>query len=271
MKRIPHKVRAPRLRQMKEHGQKITVMTAYDAITGLWVEKAGIDVALVGDSLGNTALGFEDSIAVTLDHMIHHCAAVARRAERALIVADLPFMTYKISAEQALTNAARMIQEGGAEAVKLEGGAELAEIVARLYGAGIPVMGHIGMQMQSTHAQGGLRVQGRDEASAEGLMRDALALEEAGAFAIVLELIPRPLATQISERLSIPTIGIGAGAGCDGQVLVLSDMLGMDEERELKHVHQYANLMDIACEGIRNYIKDVQDEKFPRPEHGFDA
>ncbi|MCE5230290.1 3-methyl-2-oxobutanoate hydroxymethyltransferase [bacterium] len=259
------------LRQMKREQRRITMATAYDAITAAWVEAAGIDTILVGDSLTNTALGQPDTIGATLDMMIHHCAAVALGAGRALTIGDMPFMTYKISAEQAMASAARMMQEGRMKAVKLEGGREVAPIVARMVDAGIPVLGHIGLVPQSYHALGGYRIQGRGETDAKRLMNDAIALEDAGAFGIVLEKMPAQLSEEITKHLAIPTISIGAGPGCDGQVLVLADLLGMTGMPPFKFVKQYANLREVAVGALRQYAEDVRGGAFPGPEHSYDA
>lgn len=259
------------LRQMKRDQRRITMGTAYDAITAAWVEAAGIDAILVGDSLNNTALGQPDTIGATLDVMIHHCAAVSRAAGRALTIGDMPFMTYKINAEQAMQSAGRMMQEGRMKAVKLEGGREVAPIVERLVDAGIPVLGHIGLVPQSYHALGGYRLQGRGESEAKRLMNDAIALEDAGAFGIVLEKMPAPLAEEISKHVAIPTIGIGAGPACDGQVLVLADLLGMTEIPPFKFVKAYANLREAATGALKQYADDVRGGSFPGPEHSYDA
>ena len=217
----PKKIRVQHFAEMKRQGRRIVMITAWDAITARWVEQAGAEIVLVGDSMGRSALGLGRETEVTLEMMLHHCAAVARGGSRAFRVADMPFMTYKVSPEQALANAGRFIQESAMEAVKLEGGRIMAPTVARLVEAGIPVMGHVGLLPQSFHTQGGYRIQGREEAGAQALLADAKALEEAGAFAIVLEGMPPSLAARISQALAIPSIGIGAGAGCDGQVVVL--------------------------------------------------
>lgn len=263
------KVRVTTLRSLKEAGKKIAMVTAYDAITGRWADQAGVEVVLVGDSLGNNALGFPTTIEVTLEMMIHHCAAVARGVNRALRVGDMPFMTYKISPEQAMANCGRLIQDGAVEAVKLEGGSEIAPMVERLVQAGVPVMGHVGLLPQSYHAQGGYRVQGRDEATAGRLLGDARRLEEAGIFSIVLEGIPASLAAQISRELKIPTIGIGAGQDCDGQVLVLADLLGMNGQPLPKLARAYANLYEEASQAIRRYADDVREGKFPGTENTY--
>ncbi len=259
------------LRQMKREGRKIAMATAYDAITAAWVAEAGIDAILVGDSLGNTALGMPDTIGTTLDVMIHHGAAVARAAGRALTIGDMPFMTFKISPEQALANAGRMMQEGRMKAVKLEGGREIAPTVARLVSAGIPVLGHIGLVPQSYHALGGYRIQGRGETEAKRLMNDAIALEEAGAFGLVLEKMPTALAGEISTHVAIPTIGIGAGAACDGQVLVLADLLGMTAQPPFKFVKAYGNLRAAATDALKQYADEVRGGAFPGPENSYDA
>ncbi|MEK7814357.1 MAG: 3-methyl-2-oxobutanoate hydroxymethyltransferase, partial [Chloroflexota bacterium] len=225
---------------LKGRGEKIPMITAYDYSTARLADASGIPLVLVGDSLGMVVLGYESTIPVTMEDMLHHVKAVARGVKRALIVADLPFMTYQIDTAQALTNAARLVQEGGAHAVKLEGGEKVADTVRRVVECGIPVMGHIGLTPQSVHALGGYRVRGRGRREAEQLVKDATALEQAGAFAVVLELVPTPLARLISQRLTIPTIGIGAGPACDGQVQVLHDMLGLFTDFVPKHAKQYA-------------------------------
>lgn len=256
---------------MKREQRRIAIATAYDAITAAWVEAAGIDAILVGDSLNNTALGQPDTIGATLDVMIHHCAAVSRASGRALTIGDMPFMTYKISPEQAMASAGRMMQEGRMKAVKVEGGREIAPTVERLVSAGIPVLGHIGLVPQSYHALGGYRLQGRGESDAKRLMNDAIALEDAGAFGIVLEKMPAPLAEEISKHLAIPTIGIGAGAACDGQVLVLADLLGMTDVPPFKFVKAYGNLRSAATDALKQYADDVRGGVFPGPEHSYDA
>jgi 3-methyl-2-oxobutanoate hydroxymethyltransferase len=263
------KVRITTLRSMKEAGKKIAMVTAYDAITGRWADQAGVEVVLVGDSLGNNVLGFPTTIEVTLEMMIHHCAAVARGVTRALRVGDMPFMSYKISPEQAMANCARLIQEGAMEAVKLEGGAEIVPMVERLVRAGVPVMGHVGLLPQSYHAQGGYRIQGRDEAAAQRLLGDAHRLEEAGVFSIVLEGIPSSLAAQVTRELKIPTIGIGAGRECDGQVLVMADLLGVSGRPLPKLARAYANFHEEATQAIRRYADDVREGNFPGPENTY--
>jgi len=262
------KVRTIHLGEKKARGEKIVMLTAYDCPTARLADQAGVDVVLVGDSVGNVVLGFRNTIAVTLDQMIHHCAAVRRGLERALLVGDMPFMSYKISPEQALTNAARMMQEGGAEAIKLEGGEEIAPTVARLVKAGIPVMGHVGLTPQSLHQLGGYRIQGRDHVQIERLMASACALADAGVFAIVVELVPATVARDLTKMIAVPTIGIGAGPHCDGQVLVLHDLLGLSPVRK-RFVRVYAQLERVITEAIRHYAADVRGGRFPSRRHSF--
>ncbi|MEY3011515.1 MAG: hypothetical protein RIT45_250 [Pseudomonadota bacterium] len=261
-------VRVHHLRTMKAKGTKITAVTCYDATFARLVDSAGVDVVLVGDSLGNVVQGQTSTLPVQLDHIVYHSAAVARGLARAHLVADLPFMTY-YSAEVALPNAARLLAEGGAHAVKLEGGAEVAPIVARLVQAGVPVMGHIGLTPQSVHAMGGHRVQGRGAEARARLRADALALQEAGCYAIVLEGIPTRLAADISAELTIPTIGIGAGEGCDGQILVLYDMLGLNPDFQPKFLKRFAELGAEVHSALRAYGDEVRAGTFPAPEHGY--
>jgi 3-methyl-2-oxobutanoate hydroxymethyltransferase len=250
---------------MKARGEKITVLTAYDYPTGRLLDQAGIDVALVGDSLGMVVYGFENTIPVTMEMMIHHSAAVARAAKHALVVADMPFMSYQASVEDAVRNAGRMLKETGVQAVKLEGGAAIVPAVARLVSLGIPVMGHLGMTPQSVHQFGGFRVQGRDDDAASRMEQDAKALEDAGAFAVLLELVPADLAKRISEQLSVPTIGIGAGPHCDGQVQVVHDILGLYDEFVPKHAKQYVKLSVSILDSFRSYADEVRSGKFPKP------
>jgi 3-methyl-2-oxobutanoate hydroxymethyltransferase len=251
------------IQKMKDNHERIPMVTAYDASGARLVEAAGIPMILVGDSLGMTVQGHETTIPVTLDDMIYHTQAVVRGTTKALIILDLPFMTYSISPEQALTNAARAMQEGGAGAVKMEGGAHIAPTVARVVADGIPVMAHIGLTPQSFYQLGGWRIQGRNADSAHRLIDDALALEQAGAFAIVLETIPAPLAKDISARLHIPTIGIGAGPDCDGQVQVFHDLLGFNEDFLPKHAKRYANLSKVIKDAVSAYGQEVKDGTFP--------
>jgi 3-methyl-2-oxobutanoate hydroxymethyltransferase len=258
------------IRQMKQRKEKIPMLTAYDYVTAKIVDEAGIPLILVGDSLGMVMLGYESTIPVTMDEMLHHTRAVVRGARRALIIGDMPFMTYHISVSDALGNAARFIQEGGAQAVKLEGGEVVAEKVRRLVECGIPVMGHIGLTPQSVHQLGGFKVQGKTEEAAEGLFRDACVLEEAGAFAIVLECIPAPLSKLITQKLGIPTIGIGAGPDCDGQVQVISDILGLYRDFVPKHAKQYARLAEEIKTAAANYMAEVKSVSFPTAKESYD-
>ncbi len=254
---------------MKQTGRRVAVLTAYDYPTARFLDEAGADVLLVGDSLGMVVLGYDTTIAVTLADMIHHTRPVVRAAQRALVVTDLPFMTYQISPEEALRSAGRVMQEAGAHAVKLEGGAAVAPTVQRLVAAGVPVMGHIGLTPQSVHALGGYRVQGRTAEAAERLLADAGALAAAGAFAIVLELVPAPLARLITREVGVPTIGIGAGADCDGQVLVTHDLLGLYAGHVPRFVKRYADLAPTVQDAVTRYIREVRDGSFPGPEHSF--
>ncbi|MFC1978705.1 3-methyl-2-oxobutanoate hydroxymethyltransferase [Chloroflexota bacterium] len=252
-----------KIKEMKQKGEKITMLTAYDYATAKLIDEAGIPLILVGDSLGMVVLGYESTIPVTMDAMIHHTAAVVRGAKNALIVGDMPFMTYHLSIEQALKNAGRFIQEAGCQTVKLEGGLEMAPTINKIVECGIPVMGHIGLTPQSINQLGGYKAVGKTPKTAVKLMKDALALEEAGAYAIVLETVPAPLSKKISERISIPTIGIGAGVDCDGQVQVISDLLGMYTEFVPKHAKQYAKLGETIKQATSNYISEVTSGQFP--------
>src|SRR5262245_58091102 len=258
------KVRAPDLAQMKARDERIVMLTAYDATMARLLDRAGIDVLLVGDSLGQVILGLDTTIPVTLDAVIHHTRAVARGAGHALVVADMPFLTYQVSAEEALRNAARLFQEGDAAAVKLEGGRPVADTVRRLTAAGIPVMGHVGLTPQHVHRLGGMRQQAREEEAAQELIRDALALEDAGAFAVVIESVPDAVAQAVTSRLKIPTIGIGAGPHCDGQVLVSYDMLGLFDTFVPKFVRQYARLGELIFDASRNFANDVRERVYPQ-------
>lgn len=253
---------------MKEQGEKIPMLTAYDYATAGLIDEVGVPLILVGDSLGMVMLGYESTIPVTLEEMIHHTKAVARGAKKALIVGDMPFMTYHTSVEEALRNAARFIQEGGAQAVKLEGGEVVAEKVQRLVRCGIPVMGHLGYTPQSTFQLGGPRAVGKERESAAQLVQDALALEQAGAFAIVLELVPAPLARLITQKLTIPTIGIGSGKDCDGQVQVISDILGLSDLVP-RHAKRYAHLAEIIKKAVDNFIGEVRSGNFPTPKESI--
>jgi len=264
------KVTIRTLPRMKAQGEKITMLTAYDYPLARAVDEAGIEVILVGDSLGMVVLGYPTTLPVTMDDMVHHCKAVARGVSRALLVADLPFMSYQVSREDALRNAGRLVKEGGAEAVKLEGGAEVLGAVEALVGAGIPVMGHLGLTPQSYHQMGGYRVQARTAEEADRLLKDAGALERAGIFSLVLEGIPSEVARRVTETLTVPTIGIGAGSSCDGQVLVAHDMLGLQEDLSPKFVKRYAQGRQVFLEAMRQFRTEVRSGRFPGPEHSYD-
>jgi 3-methyl-2-oxobutanoate hydroxymethyltransferase len=257
------------LQQMKQRGEKIAMLTAYDATFARLFDDGGADVLLVGDSLGMVIQGNDTTLPVTLEEMAYHCRAVVRGTTRAHVVGDMPFMTYQASIEQAMANAGRLIKEGGCHSVKLEGGAQHAELVRRLVGAGIPVMGHIGLTPQSYHQLGGFKVQGREHGGRERLVADALALEAAGCYAIVLEAIPADIAREITEKLSIPTIGIGAGVACDGQVLVGYDMLGMDETFKPRFVRRFATLGTTIKDAVSAYVSEVRDATFPSDAESF--
>lgn len=257
------------LREMKRRGEKIAVLTAYDYLFAKVVDGAGVDVVLVGDSLGQVVLGLETTLPVTLEDMIHHGRAVRRGVERALLVVDLPFLTYQVSPEDALRNAGRLLQETGAQAVKLEGGSEeTARTVRTLVRAGIPVMGHLGFTPQSVHVTG-IRVQGREEDGAARMLEETRRLEDAGAFSVVLELLPGAVAEHVSQSVSIPTIGIGAGAGCDGQVLVLHDMLGLNPGFSPRFLRRFAEVGELAAAGVESYVRAVKESEYPAPEHTF--
>ena len=243
------------------------MLTAYDYPTALAMDKAGVDSILVGDSLAMVVLGYENTLPVTMEEMLHHCRAVARGAKTALLVGDMPFMSYQVSVEEAVRNAGRFLQQGGMDAVKLEGGRDRADAVRAITGAGIPVMGHLGLTPQSVHQLGGFRAQGKTASAAKRLVEDAMILEEAGCFSIVLESVPARLADLISKRLSIPTIGIGAGNGCDGQVLVSHDLLGLFDRFTPKFVKQYADFHSEMQKAFADYIEDVETKRFPAPEH----
>ncbi len=261
------KVTVRTLQAKKRRGEPITMLTAYDYPTAVAVDRAGIDVILVGDSLGMVVLGYENTLPVTMEDMLHHCKAVARGARYAFLVGDMPFMSYQVSVEEAVRNAGRFLQEAGMDAVKLEGGRERVETVRAIVAAGIPVMGHIGLTPQRVHQLGGFRAQGKTAAAAKQLVEDALALQEAGVFALVLESVPERLAALITERLRIPTIGIGAGPHCDGQVLVLHDLLGLFDRFTPRFVKQYAQLHAVIHEALTAYRDEVMQRRFPGPEH----
>jgi 3-methyl-2-oxobutanoate hydroxymethyltransferase len=254
-------------RQKKERGEPITMLTAYDYPTALAIDNAGIDSILVGDSLGMVVLGYENTLPVTMEEMLHHSRAVSRGAKHALLIGDMPFMSYQVSVEEAVRNAGRFLQQGGMDAVKLEGGRERADAVRAIVGTGIPVMGHLGLTPQSINQLGGFRAQGKTASAAKRLLEDALLLEEAGCFSLVLESVPARLAELISKRVSIPTIGIGAGIGCDGQVLVTHDVLGLFDRFTPKFVKKYADFHASMSKAFADYIEDVETKRFPASEH----
>ena len=253
----------------KAKGEKLSMLTAYDYSTAKLEDESGLNGILVGDSLGNVVLGYEDTVSVTMEDMIHHGAAVARGAKNALVVVDMPFMSYEVTVEEAVRNAGRLMKEGRAGAVKLEGGVRVAEQIRAIVKAGIPVMGHIGLTPQSINVFGGFKVQGKSEEAARALLADAKAVEEAGAFAVVIEAVPAALAQMITDAVSIPTIGIGAGAGCDGQILVYQDMLGMFSDFTPKFVKRYANVGEVMREAFANYAAEVASGAFPTEEHTY--
>ncbi|MEX0786534.1 MAG: 3-methyl-2-oxobutanoate hydroxymethyltransferase [Dehalococcoidia bacterium] len=258
------------IKAMKRRGEPVVMLTAYDYPSARLVEEAGVPLILVGDTLGMVVLGYDTTLPVTMEDMLHHVKAVVRGTERSLVVADMPFMSYQTGPEEALRNAGRFLQEGGAQAVKLEGGVTVAESVRKIVDAGIPVMGHIGLTPQSVHQFGGWKVQGKTPQGAIRLMNDAIALEQAGCFAIVLELVPTALSALISKRLRVPTIGIGAGPECDGQVQVFHDLLGLYGDFVPKHTRQYARLGDEARRAFAAYAEDVREGRFPTEDQSFD-
>jgi len=264
-----NKITTAVIRQMKRKGEKISMLTAYDYPTALIVDEAGVDIILIGDSLGMVVLGYDSTLPVTMEEMIHHTKAVSRAVKHAMVVGDMPFMSYQVSLEDALYNAGRFLQEAGAQGVKLEGGREVAEITRRITSAGIPVMAHLGLTPQSVHQFGGYKVQGKEEQAAKRILEDAKILEEAGSFSLVLECVPAALAKEVTQSISIPTIGIGAGVDCDGQVLVLHDMLGMFEKFMPKFVKTYAHLNVQMKEAIIQYIDEVRKGIFPEKKHSF--
>jgi 3-methyl-2-oxobutanoate hydroxymethyltransferase len=263
------KVTINELWKKKSEGQKITMLTAYDYPFAKIVDEAGVDIILVGDSLAMVVQGLENTLPITMDEMIYHTKMVSRAAERAMVVGDMPFMSYQCSIEEAVRNGGRFLKEAGAEAVKMEGGREVVEKVEAMVRADIPVMAHIGLTPQAIHRMGGFKVQGRTEEAQKRLIEDAKMLQDAGAFSIVLEAIPMSLAKRITEELSIPTIGIGAGPHCDGQVLVIHDLLGLFERFVPKFVKRYANLKEEALSAIRSFIREVENGEFPKEEHSF--
>ena len=256
-------------KEAKAKGEKLTMLTAYDYSTAKLIDQAGINSILVGDSLGNVVLGYEDTVSVTMEDMIHHCSAVARGTKEALLICDMPFMSYQASVYDAVVNAGRLMKEGRANAVKLEGGVEVEDTIRAIVNASIPVCAHIGLTPQSINAFGGFKVQGKGEAAAQKLLDDARAVERAGAFAVVLECVPAKLAERVSKEISIPTIGIGAGAGCDGQVLVYQDMLGMFTDFKPKFVKHFANVGEIMTAAFKAYDEEVKNGTFPAEEHTF--
>jgi len=251
------------IKEMKQRGEKIAMLTAYDYATAQIVERAGVPLILVGDSLGMVVLGYESTLPVTMEIMLHHTKAVSRAVKNAIVIGDMPFMSYQVTPEKAMENAARFMQEAGAHAVKLEGGVTVAATVRRIVDSGIPVMGHIGMTPQSTYQLGGFRAQGKTLQAARKLLDDAEALEQAGAFGVVLETMAAELSEFISKRINIPTIGIGAGAGCDGQVQVISDMLGLFTDFVPKHSKQYAHLAEVMSSAVSQYVQEVKSGAFP--------
>ncbi len=264
------KITTATFRQKKERHEPITMLTAYDYPTALAEDQAGIDSILVGDSLGMVVLGYENTLPVTMDEMLHHCRAVARGAKYALLIGDMPFMSYQVSSQEAVRNAGRFLQEAGMEAIKLEGGRDRLETVRAIVSAGIPVMGHLGLTPQSVNKFGGFKPQARNAAAARRLLEDAQMLEEAGCFSLVLESVPARLAQLVSSRLSIPTIGIGAGVGCDGQVLVTHDMLGLFDRFTPKFVKKYADFHGEMQRAFAEYVADVRDRSFPASQHSVE-
>ncbi len=263
------KVTVPEIVKMKKRGEKITCLTSYDYSFARILDHAGVDILLVGDSLGCVVQGQANTLPVTMEDMIYHARAVARGCKRALLVGDMPFLSYQVSQESAISNAGRLLQEGGAEAVKLEGGVGYRQTIAAIVSAGIPVMGHVGLTPQSVHAFGGYKIQGKEMESRKRILKDAKAVEEAGAFSVVLEGMPADLAAEITAELSIPTIGIGAGPDCDGQVLVIHDMLGLFDDFTPKFVKRYEELGKAMDGAVKNFIREVRERKFPGPEHSF--
>ena len=264
------RVTPPRLIEMKRRGEPIAVLTAYDCPTARLADESGVEVILVGDSVGTVLLGYENTLPVTMEDMLHHTRAVSRARPRALVVGDMPFMSYQVSVEQAVRNAGRLVQEGSADAVKLEGGERVVASVTRLIEIGIPVMGHLGLTPQSVLAYGGYKVQARGEGDQERLVHEARMLEQAGCFALVLEGIPARLGTQVSRELTIPTIGIGAGPGCDGQVLVSNDLLGLHLGRTPKFVRRYASLADATRDAFTRFVADVKGRRFPGEQESYE-
>ncbi len=263
------RVTVNKIKEMKPKGEKIVMLTAYDYVTAKIIDAAGVHLILVGDTLGMVVLGYKTTIPVTIEEMLHHTKAVVRGTENALVVGDMPFMTYQVSTEEAIRNAGRFLQETGCQAVKLEGGVTMADKVKRIVECGIPVMGHIGLTPQSINQFGGHKIQGKTVEAARKLLDDARALEQAGAFALVIETVPAPLAALITKEISIPTIGIGAGAGCDGQVQVINDILGSYTGYIPKHAKQYVKLIDIISDAVSQYRDEVAAGKFPTDANSF--
>jgi 3-methyl-2-oxobutanoate hydroxymethyltransferase len=264
-----NKVSVTTLKTMKHNHEKITMLTAYDYPTALLLDGCGVEMILVGDSLGMVVLGYDSTLPVTMEDMLHHTKAVSRAVSSAMVIGDMPFLSYQCSVDQAVWNAGRFLQEAGSHGVKLEGGREYAEVIRRIALAGIPVMAHLGLTPQSVHQLGGYKVQGKEQAAARKMIEDAKILEEAGAFSIVLECIPSPLAKSITQAVSIPTIGIGAGPDCDGQVLVVNDMLGLFERFTPKFVKKYATLNKNIKRSVKKYVKEVKEGTFPDKSHSF--
>ena len=258
------------LQKAKQEGRKLSAITCYDSAFAKLISRTEVDLVLVGDSMGNVVLGFDNTIPVTVDMICHHTAAVSRQLAGPLLCADMPFLSYHQSVDQALENAGRMLQQGGAHAVKLEGGQEVVPQVQAMVQAGIPVLGHLGYTPQSVNVFGGHKVQGREQAARDKLKEDAIALQEAGVFAIVFELIPRQLAAEVTQSLRVPTIGIGAGPECDGQIIVLHDILGFDDEFQPKFLKKYANLAQVVTDGVGAYDKEVKSGEYPAPEHCYE-
>ena len=265
----PEKVTTQTVVEMKGNGKKISMLTAYDYTMAGIIDGAGVDVILVGDSASNVMAGFDTTVPMTIEHMIYHTSCVVRGVDRALVIADLPFMSYQVTAKEALINAGRMMKEAGAHAVKLEGGKPIAATVKRIVEAGIPVMGHLGLTPQSIYKFGTYKVRAKEEAEAEQLLKDARILEKAGVFSIVLEKIPAPLAKKVTESVTVPTIGIGAGPHCDGQVLVLHDMLGLNKDFSPRFLRRYADLHKSMTDAVQNYIKDVKSGDFPNEDEQY--
>lgn len=265
----PTKITTQTIVDMKQNGEKISMITAYDYTMAQIVDQAGIDIILVGDSASNVMAGYETTVPMTLEHMIYHTSCVVRGTEKALVIADLPFMSYQVTPKEALINAGRMMKEAGAHAVKLEGGKPMVDTVKKIVAAGIPVMGHLGLTPQSIYQFGTYKVRAQEEKEAKTLIKDAKLLEKAGCFAIVLEKIPAKLAAKVSQSLSIPTIGIGAGVDCDGQVLVIHDMIGMNKGFNPRFLRRYADVHSVITDAVQEYIKDVKDKDFPNKEEQY--